>query len=1068
MFKISRKSKITSKALAFFKRAKTLLTGEYKHTYIISDASLKKLKGEEVPEEVLVKLKNLKKELGHESVTGKETFLEILRTGIGEEMTRQYELWITEHTHSPKTFLEAVKDLISNKGKADPLIDIRPQLLRVSNTLHTIDAYFQKAKENKSGPNSEYWEILTTYIDKHLPPRGYLVYFQQKAEQAQSRADYLDHFENMFQKIYQELEHCFKKAKLAKDKQFFKHHKKQLLKLWQRFAIRLEEPFEEALVALIIEDDTENSRWIRFCIPHLHKTKFVEKLPPAFLERLRKLIAVELTDVDTSSNGLSQTEKRIVKSVFNTQLALLNQQKFAWAHLNIARLLLVKDMPGNKTQNVSDMLQEGKALDEYLDWQIEQAVKAGVQLSDIDLILAAYAQLLKKNYPEVINLLEEFGDTQEEQLVIKCKLMLATAYGSLWLVKDKRGDGLKALVLLQEMRDKKVLPDTEHFLLCQLLYDLKGSEEAQREFAALNIHRIKAEKIEIIRFAWQIKAFDKIEPFLKNSLKETPDSVEFLSLLCELYRFQRNKFAEANKLIASIEKSQPDHPWVVVKQCTDLLDKGNLDNIEAQISKLPDTEVWSQEACILKGRMELKTGAVNKAKTVFTKIKFKDRIDYKYWNAVIHAYNNKINLALRRIAEIPDDAYFQEQVTALQGQLLLAQGKYQEALESFNSLADGGDFTIYKAWAFLKLKRYKEALDLLKNEVEEEALYLKAQLYDLSGEAEKAYERYKQFIQTVPATNHYIDSAIDRFSCLVIEKEAMEDAHWLLTEKHLAGFLSTKRLINLHALQKNWNEVIKLLAQKEEVGTNNLMFAYQQLLFSFIKDKNWQAANEMIEKLSHLEEPVNEYKDFLLRAEFLDNIQKMEQKVDYQKLEKEQDESLQIAVVLHKFIHGKESFPQVYQKLETWAEKNATVPEPTLLLLIISLFEQNAAKSQQLVKKLQPLLNRINDEDIKLIAQVFIALASDMQTISTENLMQIFTSFHNKLPITPECFWQRVILSLAKQDIRQAIEVIGNVENDITFASADKAAIYAQSALQNLKAGQEQAAVENLVKAIGA
>ncbi|MBD3340222.1 MAG: hypothetical protein GF353_14005 [Candidatus Lokiarchaeota archaeon] len=1043
-----------------------IFSGKYKDIIKLTEDTFRDLEFTQIPKSVLKELRKIRC-----YCIGEENFVNVLNFIIEEKNTTKYKDLILEHTYSPKSLKEALS-IIRHEKKCE----IRdPLILKISRILYTLEKYLADAKKENFINKNQIFENVLIYLSDNLPNRGLLLFVNELSKLSYNPIDYIYKFEKTLNRIYDEFCRPLKSLKSKKNQLLIKQNKKKLLKLWHDSNLNLDEILKRELVKLILDDGDTDIYWIQYCIPYLSDKELSTNISNQYLKTLQKFAKAEFEDLEVQQNSFESIEKYTLKSIINTQLALLNQDKFAWAFLNIARLAISRDQQDKFAEIQADKTSIDNFFDwsdEYLDWNIEQAVNAGVPLTEIDLYIAAYAQCLKKNYQKVIELLANYDSITEEKLIVKCKLLLAKAHGQLWLINEKHGDGEQAIKIILEIKSdsqtKNLLTDSDGFLLCQLLIKIGKIDDAKQEFRDINLSFVREAKEKIAQLAWQLETFDKLEVFLDSELNKTPDSISLLSLQCALNRSFKNKFKEANSIIEQIRKLQPTHPWIYIKDCMAFLDQNEIEQCKEKMNKIPDDTFWQEEIIILKSRIELQKGEYSKAARTITKIKLKDRIDYQYWNAVINVHQNKLTLALTKLDKIQQDEFFNDPVALFRGKLYLAKGDFGKALNIFMNLPSNLEINLLKAWCFFKLTDYNRALELLKDNKTSEGQYLKAEIYYLTGKRDDAYINFKSFISETSADDLYLSQAVERFTKLVIEKEKIQDVEWLLTEKRFLKVIPNRHLAHLYAIRKDWKMVVEHLTdQKDERYKNNLLYAYNQILFNSIKNKEWAVANNIIEKLNQLNIQVDDYKQYLLRSELLDNIQKMEQKLDYRKFEVVGDENIQIAIGIHKFINGKIKFDKILSQLDKWAKNNKNNPQANLLMLIMHLIDNNKEKVIEYANILETMLDQIEYENDKLICQSFIAFGLDNKPIPIDSILQIFASLNQNLPISAESFWNRLVICLAKQNIEKAVETVDSIKMKVALEQDNIALVYAQSALKNLEKGQEKMAIHDLEKIIG-
>lgn len=938
-----------------------------------------------------------------------------------------------------KNIFKKITGLFKSEKSPPPSKTLTPKTIE---TLKEINAEIESLyRETEQTGEENNWKNLVQYLSRHIPPYGYIRYLSQ------------EEFQNLNDKLERTLSlmnnHIQAKETETGDKGILIDLKKQLLKCWKLFAGRLQQEKEEELAKLIITNGSDEPQWVQFSISHLDK--FDNEVPAPYLNQLKELASIK-------SDDLSKPGNKAFKSVLNTQLALLEKDEYDWTHLNIARLAAIKEDFSLKDTP-----------DDYIVWHLEKAQKAGGELSNIHLIILATIRLQKKEYHETIDILAKFVPDEDKDSLKQQRLLLAAANGKLWLQNHRNQSNGKKAIEIFEDKSLGELPPDENFLFCQLLVGFKDNKRAKNEFAKLDLDRINENKTDIINLAWQLKGYDKIEPFLEKSLEAEPRSVNFLSHLCELYRFHKNKFAEADLLIERIEKLEKKHPWVIVKKCNHCLAAGESESVEQFLRQLPQEGIWAQEAYLVNVRVELKKGSINDANAYLQCIENKNRIDYRYWNAVVNAHMGNTKPALDGISTIADDGYFKNEITGLRGKLLLAEGKYKEALNIFGNLTDG-DCNVCKAWCHINLGNYKEVHKLIKRVENEEEIYLKASAYDLAHKKEDAYLYYKRFIREANLQNEYLENVIDRFAYFVIDRKNREDTDWLLKEERLKKYLRVERLIHLYAIEKKWDEVIRLIQSRGEddnAYSNRLKYAYQELLFNFIEDKKWDEARKITAQLKRLNCPVHLYEGFIVKAELLDDITDDKKEISDSNYKHMKDECIDAILSLRKYMRGKASSNEVRRKIEALAKKNDQRPEPVLLLLIISLREGDSPKAREFAQRLQPHLETIKDREIGLIARMFVSMALGEDRIAIDDLLKVLNSPGQKLPVLQQHFWERFILTLAHENIEKTLGLMAQIEPAVTIPHRSRAALYARHALDDLNKNRELQAVEYLQKAIG-
>lgn len=864
--------------------------------------------------------------------------------------------------------------------------------------------------------------------------------------------DLMAGFEDLFKKIYEHLETLRRKAG-TEQQAAIRALKKRLLKIWQPFSVQLEPALAAELVQLILQDGEKDPRWIVHCIPHLNK--FAGAVSPAFSRDLRELVTVEAGDLSAGQ------AMQALKTVANSQLALLENEQYRWAHLNLARLLMTKDF-------LDQVFEEGKTIDDYLDWHLEQAARAEAELTNLDRVLAAYSRHLKKEYHRVIDLLEAIDEQEDRQLLARKQMLLANAYGELWLRRDQRGNAEESIRRLESLKAENKLTVADLYLLIRLLAGTNRLQEAKVEFERIDPAAIKADKADILDLAWAIRAFDKIEPFLEQALADEPQSTPLLSRLCELYRFHRNRFGEAKKLMARIADLDEAHAWVCVDHCALALDAGKTDSVQLLLKKLPDGEIWETEANIVKGRLALKAGQFEQAREFFNQISYAERLDYKFWLASLQAHEGEFARAFAAIGEIKDEPLFQEKVLSLRAQLLLAQERYEEALQILEQLPADPATNLHKAWACFHLQRHDEVLQIVAAEKNEEEIFLKAKVFDEKAAERDARRYYQRFLNMAHPENPYFADALERFTLLVIENEAAEDAGWLLDFPRLRSRVSQNRLAHLHILKKAWPEALQALLADDRAGDDqaSLLHVYQQLAFGYIRDADWEKAEAALGKLQSLGENVEPYHRFVARARLIAKLKSADEAVDDKRHEEAADDALQIAMVLHGFLGHKISFEEVFAKIEAWAGQTAELPEPPMLLLILALLKNDKQKARLYAQSVLERAGRFADDGLRLVAKTLAAMVIDMKAIPTEDLLEILHRCEDKLPISAQSFWHKIILSVAQHNIKAAKALMDEANALIALKPEEKAALYAQSAFQHLKENQQLLALENLDKAM--
>lgn len=873
--------------------------------------------------------------------------------------------------------------------------------------------------------------------------------------------DLMEGFEILFHKIYQHLETLQQRAGAETQQAAIRQLKKRLLKMWQPFSLRFDAALEQELIRLILDEGEKNPRWILYCIPHLDR--FSQAASPGFNKSLRELVMVEIGDLSLGNPSLAQQEIHTLKSIANSQLTLLETGDYRWAHLNIARLLMTKEF-------IDRVFEEEKTIDEYIDWHIEQAVKADAVLTDLDRLLAAYSQRLKRNYGRVLDLLEAIGEQEDRQLLERKQLLQAIALGELWLNADPRGNAEEAISLLEPLNVENKLAHKEIYLLVKLYAAANRLETAQQEFDRLDLRALKVDITELLNLAWVIRAFDKIEPFLEQTLADNPDSIPLLSRLCELYRAYRNRFADAAQLMARIAQLAPGHPWDDIGRCAAALDENNISEIEKLLYRLPDGNPWDEEAAILKGRLALKTGSADEALAILCQIPNARRVDAQYWQAVTRAHLGQYAEASEAITPLAGDPHFREHVANLQGQLLLAQERYEEALQIFDQLPPSPANFLHKAWACFHLKQFDAVLELVKDEKTEEEIFLKARVYEEQAEPENAARCYKRFLSRALPENHYFPEALNRYTLHVIGKESVLEADWLLGEDHLRNKIPTNRLAHLFILKKAWPEALQVLlaAQGGISDPDSLGHVYQQLLFGYIRESKWENAEETLTRLEELGEQTGEYNRYIARAKLIADFRSDKKRINYHKYEGLQDDLVAIAIALNKYLDNQISYETVLEQIEAWAAKTGQMPEPPLLLLILALLKDNKARAAEYAQSVLERVNGFDDEGLETIARTLASMVIDLKKVSKEDLLNILQRYQDKLPISAKSFWHKIILSVARQDISAARAVLAEEEVQQTLEQEELAAVYARSAFQHLKDKKTDLAMADLEKAIGA
>lgn len=873
--------------------------------------------------------------------------------------------------------------------------------------------------------------------------------------------DLMEGFEILFHKINQHLETLRQRAGAEAHQAAVRQLKKRLLKIWQPFSLRFDAALEQELIRLILEEGEKDPRWILYCIPHLDR--FGEAASPEFNKNLRELVMVEVGDLGMGSPSLAQQEIHTVKAIANSQLTLLETGDYRWAHINIARLLMTKEF-------IDRVFEEEKTIDDYIDWHIEQAVKADTVLTDLDRLLAAYSQHLKRNYARVLDLLEAIGEQDDRQLLERKQLLQAIALGELWLNADPRGNAEEAILLFEPLKAENKLSPGEIYLLVKLYAAANRPEAAKQEFDRLDLKTLKADITELLNLAWAIRAFDKIEPYLEETLEDNADSVPLLSRLCELYRSCRNRFADAAQLIARIAQLHPGHPWTEIGRCATALDENNISEAEKLLFRLPEGSPWDEEGAILKGRLALKTASAEEALNILRQIPNAQRIDARYWQAVARAHLGQYAEASEAVTPLAGDPHFREHVANLQGQLLLAQERYEEARQIFDQLPPSPVNLLHKAWACFHLKQFDTVLELVKDEKREEEVFLKARVYEEQEEPENAARCYKRFLSRTHPENQYFPEALNRYTLHVIGKESVQEADWLLGEEYLINKIPANRLAHLYILKKDWQEALQVLlaVQGGISDADSLVHIYQQLLFGYIREAKWEKAEETLTKLEELGEQTGEYNRYIARAKLIADFRNNKKRINYHKYEAIQDDLVAIAIALNKFLDNQISYETVLEQIEAWAAKTGQMPEPPLLLLILALLKDNKAMAAECARGVLDRVSGFDDEGLKTVARTLASMVIDLKKVSKEDLINILQHYQDKLPISAKSFWHKIILSVARQDISAARVVLAEEKMLHTLEQEERAAVYARSALHHLKDKKPDLAMADLDKAIGA
>lgn len=879
--------------------------------------------------------------------------------------------------------------------------------------------------------------------------------------------DLLEGYENIFRQADRQLQALVTKGRQEDGLKVLHELRKRFLKLWQPFAREFPAELQDELARLILRNGDDDPRWILYCVPQLDRLR--DEVSVSYNQYLRQLVKVNLEDLDGEAGQEADRGKLALKHVVNTQLTLLDNEYYRWAHVNIARLVMTKDF-------LEKVFREEVPIDTYIDWHISRAAQAGALVSDSDRLLGAYSQFLKKNYSAVIELLGELTDPDEPLLQYRKQQLLALAHGELWLRGDARADAGTALRILTNLKRENRLSANELFLYLRLLEAHGNRVEAREIFEQVDLNAVKTDLATIVDVAWSVGAHGKAESYLEQQLQQasTEDLVlDLLHRLCASYRCYSNQFGKAADVIAQIRKMCPDHPWVEVADSSIDLDNDRTDAAEARLTRLPAGEIWEAESQILQGRIALKRHAADAALDIFREARYTDRIDYQYWRAVIRAHQGALVEAYSAVEAIAGDAHFKAGIDLLRGQLLLAQARYEEALELFNKLEADERIRVYKAWAFFYLRQYAEARECIADVKTSEALFLTARIADETHDAQNARAGYRRVIERMiadpDAELQYLADALARFTSLVIAAEARPEADWLLSEPRLAERIPGDQLAHIFIMKKDWNQALQALqAQNNNAASHeSLLYIYQQLLFHYIENHQWKKAQEMVDRLEGLGDQVEAYSSFIERARLLSRLGKPGGKIDFETFEAIEDDMVQVALALYKFLENKLSFEAIYERISIWASRAGDMPEPALLMLILALLKNDPAQAADYARSVLERETKFANEGLQMIARTLASMVLDARRIAMEDLLNIVANYRDKLPISLESFWQKVLLTVARQDIERARELLDKTGADIKVEPASRAAVYANSAYKHLEAGRHLPALEDLRKATG-
>ena len=1035
-----------------------IYTSRYrKEKFCVDEPSLSKLKSEGIPHDILKKVNNLY----NIDIQGKNKFKNEIKKTLGDDLKEKYLKLFLENCKKDRQLIDDSPSLDSyNKTNSYSYEILERNILA---DLNEIEEYLTCIQKKSNNNQLELRKKVLNLLSAKLPPIGLL---QILNKEKGSTKNYIEKYENVLRNIYDQLKDGILNKRDKNEEDILRNELKILLKIWKNFSLKLNSNMNEELVKYILEDGDNDIYWLQYCIAHLSRDDLPKKMSKNFIDNIKEIANVTVDEINTSPSELENIERRTQKTLLNTQLSLLNTKEFAWSYLNLARLSLASRKENN-TDLINLNYKEDSNDDDYITWSIEQALNTGAALTDIDRYIIAHSHSIKKNYHKVIEILEGNLKDFDENLLLKCNILLAYAYGKLWLLEDKKGEAEKSLEILFECSERTKLSDNELFLLCQILVGVKRYEDAKNIIPNIDFMFVEEDRITIAKLLWKLEGYSALNIYIQNVLEYESESIDFLSIYCGLLRTFNNRFDEADKIIKKIEVIDKTHPWILIRDCHKTLDQGNIKVGLDLYKKIPNNNgFWDQEKYLLECRLEVQQGNIEKANEFLDRVKAKDRIDYLYWRAIISANRQNYNDAYKYIESYSKEMIFENRFRELKARLLLANGNFEEALELFLQIKDNSEIKEYKAWCYLKTLRFEEAEKLVENEETENMLFIRALIYNAKEDDKNYYKKLKQFLEITNNGNVYLHYATEQFTDLLIKNEYMKDIIWFLENEKFKCYAKNDKLIQLYALEKQWYKVLELLENEGNKSTNNIICAYQNILSEVIKKREWKKAYKIIHKLEKYEEPTDDYKSYVIRTEFLDKLIKSDKKIDYNTVENQKDESIQVAIHLHKYINKKISFEVVFEKLKEWIAKIPEYPEPILLILILCMINNDKESTVVYAGKLSSIYNKIHSQELKMIAKILISMALEERIIDNQILLEIFTKFNDELPIKSEYFWNKLIVTIAQNNIYQAVDLIELVEDKNKINNEVKASIYANSALHNLNKNNIQLAIDNLEKAV--
>lgn len=915
----------------------------------------------------------------------------------------------------------------------------------------------------------EAWDGFLKYMAEHLPKKASLLCCRRQPcdfVSAGQLGKMPDRIKIIFKRVYLRLVKLIENEGNMDQKIRLLKYKRRLLEQWYEFSPDLDGSLKRELAEHIISDRDESPRWLNFCLSQLHRITM--EIPPDFLKKIQEVTSIELTENAHEGTELSLHEvgTMTAKCIANTQLAMMHDKRYGFAHLNLARYSIKnnKHLEGYLKNN-----EQGDTVDEYMEWQVEQAMNTGVKLSDTDIVIAAYVRFIKKDYHGVIDALDRLQtEDDDEDIGTKHLQILAIANARLWLEGDKKGNVEKAAKYFARLKLRTQLRANNSFLFCRVLAGLDRMDEARAEFSGIDMSLLEADKEDVVGLARILGEFSSIEPLLRSALEEEPESVTLLSLLCELCRFYMNRLGESVEFIKRLAKHSRSHPWVTVKRILDRIDENRLDAASNLISSLPDENIFRQEALLARAIIALKKNSPAEAKQFLYGFLFTDRVDFAYLTAVIHAHEGKYQEAYELIADLNFDEYTKNRIMNLRGRLLLSLGRYGKAADVLEKVTNE-DALEYRAWAYLNLEKYDKVLETVKGIENNDGLYIEALARDLNGDTAAASDAYKRFVRSADEMNPYMKEAVDRYCYLVIQDDKDNEAKWLLGSRKAIKFISRERQVHLNAVCGLWEETVALIESGETVyADHNLIVACQHILSEQIRAKKWGDTRKTLKHLENAHESVETYEKNIAREELLDGIEeKPDREIDYKRYSNIEDGAVQLGLAFHRMLMGIDREDAVFRIYDDASDDEKQRTDTLLLMLALAVISKENAKSAEFAAGLLDRMDNIEDNRIKTIAKAFIAVSDNGNHVpSADELLQSRQGFSKILPVTEASFWNKIVALTAGSNIQAACDILDRIANDVEIDQEIRSAVYAGAALENIRNSREHLAITELEKAV--